>query len=167
MGVLYAKLPSYIKSYIQRSPSRLDQYAITYQTEIYIPGEETMVTRVPGTIDNKDLNLLGLDAHQNAIQIKDEDHKKAYLPQEIKTQISKIMDGDETATAKDLVYNGMTLYNAKTNQLNLPVLPNRQAQSYYNFRREPLHKNFTFDTQKMQFLIRDDGGTFIDLPKGA
>jgi hypothetical protein len=166
MGVLYAKLPSYIKSYIQRSPSRLDQYAITYQTEIYIPGEETMVTRVPGTIDGKDLNLLGLDYAQNAIQIKAEDHKKAYLPQEIKDEIQKIMNG-EYDSDKNLVYDGMTLYDVKANRLTLPVLPNRQAQSYYNFRRQPLHKDFTLETQKMQFLIRENGGTFVDLPKGA
>jgi hypothetical protein len=166
MGVLYAKLPSYIKSYIQRSPSRLDQYAITYQTEIYIPGQETMVTRLPGTIDGKDLNLLGLDANQNAIQIKDEDHKKAYLPQDIKDQILDIMNG-EYSSDQNLVYDGMTLYDVQANRLTLPVLPNRQAQSYYNFRRKPLHEDFTFETQKMQFLHNINGGTFMDLPKGA
>jgi len=164
MNVLYSNLPSYVKNYVQRSDSRLDQYAITYQNEIYIPGQETLITKVDGNASDQSLSLTGLDENQNSIILNKNDYEKVYLPDEVKQKIYQVFDNE--SYSEDIVYNGKKIYNAATNELTLPMLPNRQAESHYKLKRNRFLRNFTHNVQGLKFL-NGNNNEYMTLPQGA
>ncbi|ATG97346.1 ABC transporter permease [Mesoplasma lactucae] len=167
MNVIYKVIPSYVKGYVQKSESRKDQYAISYQNDIYTPGKETLTTLVDGnsTGINKNLTLTGLDEYQNSIVISDDVKNKAYLPENVKEQIYKVLDNDPQAMTKDIVYNGEMLFNHSTKTLTLPVVPNQQAKSAYEFKKHDNQlTNWTNNVQRIEYQSKN--GT-IPLPKEA
>jgi len=164
MNVLYSNLPSYVKNYVQRSDSRLDQYAITYQNEIYIPGQETLITQVDGSASGQNLSLVGLDENQNSIVLNKEDYQKVYFPDEIKQKIYQVFDNQKVE--EDIVYKGKKIYDAATNSLTLPILPNRQAQSHYKLKRNRFLNDFKHDVQGLKFL-NSITNEYVTLPSGA
>jgi|GEM_PF-866127 len=129
MNVIYKAIPSYVKAYVQRSASRQDQYAISYQNDLYAPGIDTYTTLVDGQASAKSITLTGLDEVQNGIVIDQSTKDKAYLPQVVKQQVYDVLNNKVVNT--DIKYKNVQIYNKATNTLTLPMVINNQAASSY------------------------------------
>jgi len=128
MNVIYKAIPSYVKAYVQRSVSRQDQYAISYQNDLYAPGIDTYTTLVNGQASGKNIILTGLDEVQNGVVIAQSTKEKAYLPQVIKQQVYDVLANKGGA---DIKYKNVQIYNKATNTLTLPMVINNQAAASY------------------------------------
>lgn len=162
MNVIYKAIPSYVKAYVQRSASRQDQYAISYQNDLYAPGIDTYTTLVDGQASAKSITLTGLDEVQNGIVIDQSTKDKAYLPQVVKQQVYDVLNNKVVNT--DIKYKNVQIYNKATNTLTLPMVINNQAASSYGLTNTKTLTDWTNNAQKINFLSTQG---YKELPKQA
>ena len=161
MNVIYKAIPSYVKAYVQRSISRQDQYAISYQNDLYAPGIDTYTTLVNGQASEKNITLTGLDKVQNGVVINQSAKEKAYLPQAVKQQVYDVLNNKATA---DIKYNNVQIYNKALNTLTLPMVINNQAAASYGLTNTKTLTDWTNNAQKINFLSTQG---YKELPKQA
>ncbi|QIN42451.1 ABC transporter permease [Mycoplasma capricolum subsp. capripneumoniae] len=158
-------VPPYVSAYIQK-PSRKEQFSIGYNVQHYIPDHETLTTvsDIKATINQKNTNLVltGISNNQSAFIINQKnvnnlfvDYKKLLALQEVFLE----------KKSNDIKLNDQfLLYDSKNNQINLPVLPNKQASAFYNLNKATDISNIL--TTSKQFFINTKNG-YVNLPKHA
>ncbi|ABC01140.1 membrane protein, putative [Mycoplasma capricolum subsp. capricolum ATCC 27343] len=158
-------VPPYVSAYIQK-PSRKEQFSIGYNVQHYIPDHETLTTvsDIKATINQKNTNLVltGISNNQSAFIINQKnannlfvDYKKLIALQEVFLE----------KKSNDIKLNDQfLLYDSKNNQINLPVLPNKQASAFYNLNKTTDISNIL--TTSKQFFINTKNG-YVNLPKHA
>ncbi|KKW61467.1 ABC transporter permease [Mycoplasma capricolum] len=158
-------VPPYVSAYIQK-PSRKEQFSIGYNVQHYIPDHETLTTvsDIKATINQKNTNLVltGISNNQSAFIINQKnannlfvDYKKLLALQEVFLE----------KKSNDIKLNDQfLLYDSKNNQINLPVLPNKQASAFYNLNKTTDISNIL--TTSKQFFINTKNG-YVNLPKHA
>ncbi|PTD31331.1 ABC transporter permease [Mycoplasma leachii] len=158
-------VPPYVSAYIQK-PSRKEQFSIAYNVQHYIPDHETLTTvsDVKAAINQKntDLVLTGISNNQSAFIISQKNANNLFVDYKKLLALQEVFLEKKTSDIK--LNDQFLLYDSKNNQINLPILPNKQASAFYNLDKNTDISNIL--TTSKQFFINTKNG-YVNLPKHA
>ncbi|ATZ17373.1 ABC transporter permease [Williamsoniiplasma luminosum] len=164
INVIMAQVPPYIKSYINKSPSRLEQFGVSYNVEQITPKKETLITTVKAKTDKYDeISLTGLDAAQDAFVLKDKQKQALFLGSEEINKIEKILKGDTNIDS--FKFDDFEVWNKEKNELTIPMIGNAQSVAAYNLKQNDTLKNISTTTRQITF--RNKENQYNVLPKQA
>ncbi|AUB32098.1 ABC transporter permease [Spiroplasma floricola] len=129
-SAILSQSPSYVKSYLNKSENRYNQYTFGWTFTNYIPGDDDFYTTTNFISNDKQMSLTGVQENQKAYKLKD-NSKKMYIDQDSLLKSEKIIKGIDTNKNQTIeTANGFTLYSNGT--LNIPVTMNEQAKFSLN-----------------------------------
>lgn len=162
-------LPPYVNSFLQKSLSRKEQFAIGYNIDKIIPKKETPSTVVDtnATFNDKDIDIsfTGISDNQTAFEFKKEANKKLFVDYQTLLQIQKAFLGIKTEDIVDSKTN-FKYYDKQTNTLNIPIIPNKQAAAFYGLSKKKSIENISTSNQHFFIKTNKEQG-YIRIPKYA
>ncbi|UWD35345.1 FtsX-like permease family protein [Mycoplasma cottewii] len=165
-------LPPYVNSFLQKSPSRKEQFAIGYNIDKIIPKKETPSTVVDAnaTFNNKniDISFTGIADNQTAFEFKKRANEKLFVDYPTLLEIQKVFLGTQD---KDIVRvidqkTKFKYYDKQTNTLNIPIIPNKQAAAFYGLSKKKTIENISTSNQHFFIKTNKEQG-YIPIPKYA
>lgn len=158
-------VPPYVSAYIQK-PSRKEQFSIGYNVQHYIPDHETLttITDIKTTINQKntDLSLTGIANNQSAFIINQKNANNLFIDYKKLLALQEVFLEKKNTDIK--LNDQFVLYDSKTNTINVPILPNKQANAFYKLNKNPDISNIS--TSSKQFFINTKNG-YVNIPKHA
>ncbi|AJM71793.1 ABC transporter permease [Mycoplasma yeatsii] len=162
-------LPPYVNSFLQKSLSRKEQFAIGYNIDKIIPKKETPSTVVDAnaTFNNKniDISFTGIADNQTAFEFKKRANDKLFVDYPTLLEIQKAFLGTQTDNIVDQ-NTKFKYYDKQTNTLNIPIIPNKQAAAFYGLSKKKTIENISTSNQHFFIKTNKEQG-YIPIPKYA
>ncbi|UKS54157.1 ABC transporter permease [Mycoplasma feriruminatoris] len=157
--------PPYVSAYIQQ-PSRKEQFSIGYNVQHYIPNHETLTTvsDINANINQKNTNLVltGIANNQSAFIINQKNANNLFVDYKKLLALQEVFLEKKNTDIK--LNDQFVLYDSKTNTINVPVLPNKQANAFYRLNNNT--NILDISTSSKQFFIDTKNG-YVNIPKHA
>ncbi|WP_148293478.1 ABC transporter permease [Spiroplasma sabaudiense] len=160
---IISSVPPYVKSYVNSSESRKNQFAFGYSFDQVVTDKETLATKLSfNTPKYSNLDIIGLPEDQKAFSVAKSEFSQTQFSEETHQKVAQIVNG--TYQGGDIVENETKLYNASTKELKIPVIANRQAEAGLKFGLGDELSDLDFETARLTFKGRSG---YENLPKGA
>ncbi|ATZ16390.1 FtsX-like permease family protein [Entomoplasma freundtii] len=167
INAILTQVPPYIKSFIYKSPSRLEQFGISFNAETYIPKRETLITNLPVDVNNyQGINVTGIDQSQDAYSLTNIEKQNMYLDLQTKNKIADIFAG-KPLPQNDIYWGKTKVWNASTKTLTIPMVANRQAEAAYKLKHNKTLTNALTRTRQLTYRTNRGDVPWDILPKYA
>lgn len=164
INVIMTQVPPYIRSYIEKSGSRTEQFSISFNSEPYVPKKESFVTKFSAQTDQySNVPITGIDDNQTAFTMSKDARNRLFLDDQSLVKIEKIVNGDGQ-NIDSFSSQGIQVWNQDTKTLTLPMLDNHQSETGYKLKKNGLLKNISTTTRQLKFRTQDGWAV---LPKNA
>ncbi|PPE05204.1 ABC transporter permease [Williamsoniiplasma lucivorax] len=165
INVLLKAMPPYVQGFINKSPSRFEQFGVSYNVEQVTPKKETLVTNIKtDTKQFKGLAITGLDKQQDAYVLNPKQQQALFLSEKQIADIDKILNGDKNIPSFKV--GDVQVWDQAKNQLTIPMINNNQSQAVYHLKDNPILENVSTTSRQLTYRNKNDN-TFKPLPKQA
>lgn len=166
INAILTQVPPYIKSFIYKSPSRLEQFGISFNAETYTPKRETLITTLPMNFDNhSNVSVTGIDKGQNAYNLTAREKSDIYFTKAKLEVLDNILNGERPT--EDVWFENVKIWNASTNTLTVPMIANRQAEAAFKLKNNKTLTNAHTQTRQLFYRTKDGKVPWQILPKYA
>ncbi|WP_338983195.1 ABC transporter permease [Spiroplasma endosymbiont of Othius punctulatus] len=127
VSVLLGTAPNFIKSYVNKSENRINQFSFGWSNWNVVPSTDTLVTNVSVAPNSgtKNVNLIGIPKDQKAFDLAGEE--SFLLDDEIYSKLENLLFGDIAVNEDIELKPGFKLFDKETGTLNIPASFNKQS----------------------------------------